>query len=315
LNIRYIEFQLASTAETLAELGAINPDWRIERLFKKTGIRRHYVSGAGETTSSLAEQVCRRLLSNCDSAGIDGLIYVTQSPESTIPSTACLLQARLGLPSDIAVFDLIQGCSGFVYGLSVAASLMRGAGLQRLLIVCSETYSKYISLHDRTSRPIFSDGAAAVLLDAEGPGKIGPFVFRTDGTGAPDLTLVTDDVARDVAGPVLHMNGPKVLQYTVTAVPDAVEELLAKAELSVKDIDLFVFHQASAVVLGRLQRRLGIDDERWYVNIEDTGNTVSATIPIALKQAEEQHRLTAGMTVMLMGYGVGFSIAGCIIRT
>lgn len=315
MRISRIEYQLASKAETLDELGVLNPDWRLDRLFEKTGIRRHHVSTNGETATWLAEQAARRVLDGRDRAEVDGLIFVTQSPESTVPSSSCLLQTRLGLSSHIAVFDLIQGCSGFVYGLSVASAMMRTDCVRRPLVVCAETYTKHISRHDRTSRPIFSDGAAAVLLEADADGEVGPFVFSTDGTGACDLALDADGHADDVAGPVLHMNGPKVLQYTLRAVPEAVEELLAKARLKLDDVDLFVFHQASAVVLNRLRERLGIDEARWYVNIEEFGNTVSSTIPIALYQAEREQRLRSGMTVMLMGFGVGFSIAGCILRT
>ncbi|MDP6353098.1 MAG: ketoacyl-ACP synthase III [Alphaproteobacteria bacterium] len=312
MRIKAIEFQLGSRVETLEDLGAANPEWNVDRLLRKTGIAQHHVSGPDETPLSLAVQACETLFETQDRAAIDGLIYVTQSPEPTIPTTACLLHERLGLDERCLAFDLNQGCSGFVYGLSVASALLRAGELSQCLLVCAEAYNKYISRHDRTCRPIFSDGASAVLLDSASSGEIGPFVFATDGAGAPNLTLTANDGIGDVDGKVLYMNGPKVLDFTMEAVPEAVDRLLAKAQLSLSDIDLFVFHQASKVVLDRIQKSLDIDAERLFRNYSDVGNTVSATIPVALKQAQADRRLRPGMTVLMMGFGVGYSLAGCI---
>ena len=152
-------------------------------------------------------------------------------------------------------------------------------------------------------------------MERDGPGTIGPFVFTTEGSGAPYLTLTANNGVADVDGPVLFMDGPKVLAFTLRVVPDAVRELLERADLVQDDIDLFVFHQASAVVLDRLREQLGVVPEKWFQNLDGVGNTVSATIPIALRQAQEQGRLQAGMTVLVMGFGVGLSLAGCVIRT
>ena len=315
MQIADIEYRLGSRTETLEDLGALNPHWRIERLQAKTGVSTRRVASPEENATVLAEDAARQLLERVDPASLDGLIHVTQSPESTLPTTACLLQERLGLPSTLLAFDLIQGCSGFVYGLSVAASLIANAHPARILLICTDHYSRYISRYDRTSRPIFGDGAAACVVERDGPGTIGPFVFTTEGSGAPYLTLTPNNGVADVDGPVLFMDGPKVLAFTLRVVPDAVRELLERADLVQDDIDLFVFHQASAVVLDRLRDQLGVVPEKWFQNLDGVGNTVSATIPIALRQAREQGRLQAGMTVLVMGFGVGLSLAGCIIRT
>ena len=315
MQIGAIEFKLGSKIETLAQACEHNPDWQADRLFAKTGIMQRHLAAPGESPLSLAVEACERVLNNAGRDHIDGLIYVTQSPESTIPTTACLLHERLSLPEKCLAFDLNQGCSGFVYGLSMASGLLRTDQITQCLLVCAEGYSKYIAPDDRTCRPIFSDGASAVLIDAEGSGDIGPFVFATDGTGAPNLALKKNNGAAVVGDQVLHMNGPKVLEFTMEAVPASVSHLIDKAGLTFADIDMFIFHQASKVVLDRVRRKLDISEAKMFRNYRDTGNTVSATIPVAMKQARSTGILGTNMTVLIMGFGVGYSLAGCIVRT
>ena len=315
MQIRAIEFKLGSKIETLAQACEHNPDWQADRLFAKTGIMQRHLATPEESPLSLAVDACERVLDDAGRNDVDGLIYVTQSPESTIPTTACLLHERLGLAENCLAFDLNQGCSGFVYGLSMASGLIRTEQITRCLLVCAEGYSKYISPQDRTCRPIFSDGASAVIIEAGGSGDIGPFVFATDGTGAPNLTLKKNNGVAGVGDQVLHMNGPKVLEFTMEAVPAYVTRLIDKAELVIGDIDMFVFHQASKVVLDRVRRKLDINEAKMFRNYRDMGNTVSATIPVAMKQAQSAGILAPDMTVLIMGFGVGYSLAGCIVRT
>lgn len=311
MRIAGIEFELASVEEDLALLGTENPEWRMDSVFEKTGVSRLHVAGPDETALSLGLAAGRKLLAGRDPAAIGALVYVTQSPDSLIPTTACLLHRDLGLPPGCLAFDLNQGCSGFVYGLSLAQSLLESQGIAEALVVCAETYSKHIASDDRTTRPLFSDGASAVLLQRDGPMRIGPYIYVTDGRGAPNLTLRAGTDGQQQ----LFMNGPQVLLFTMSAVPRAVRELLAKAGLDLEAVDLFVFHQASRIVLDNLERTLGLPAEKVYRNYEQIGNTVSATIPIALKTARDEGRLTDGMTVVLMGFGVGYSLAGCVLST
>ena len=315
MQISAIEFKLGSKIETLAQACEHNPDWQADRLFAKTGIMQRHLATPEESPLSLAVDACERVLDDAGRNYVDGLIYVTQSPESTIPTTACLLHERLGLAENCLAFDLNQGCSGFVYGLSMASGLIRTEQITRCLLVCAEGYSKYISPQDRTCRPIFSDGASAVIIEAGGSGDIGPFVFATDGTGAPNLTLKKNNGVAGVGDQILHMNGPKVLEFTMEAVPAYVSRLIDKAELVIGDIDMFVFHQASKVVLDRVRRKLDINEAKMFRNYHDMGNTVSATIPVAMKQAQSAGILAPDMTVLIMGFGVGYSLAGCIVRT
>ena len=315
MQISAIEFKLGSKIETLAQACEQNPDWQADRLLAKTGIFQRHLATPEESPLSLAVEASEKVLNDASRNKIDGLIYVTQSPESTIPTTACLLHERLGLAENCLAFDLNQGCSGFVYGLSMASGLLRTEQITRCLLVCAEGYSKYISPDDRTCRPIFSDGASAVIIDAAGSGDIGPFVFATDGKGAPNLALKKNNGAEIVGDQVLHMNGPKVLEFTMEAVPASVSRLIDKAGLTLAEIDMFVFHQASKVVLDRVRQNLDIDEAKMFRNYRDIGNTVSATIPVAMKQAQSAGLLAADMTVLVMGFGVGYSLAGCIVRT
>lgn len=313
MRIASIDYALGGQQETWAELKSDNPDWNLELLAPKCGVDLRHVATPEQTALDLATAAGSNLLAQYDCAMIDGLVYVTQSPDSSIPATACLLHERLALPKTAFAFDVDQGCSGYVYGLAIASSLLDSTGRQSVLLVCSETYRKYIAPDNRACRPIFSDGASATLLVNDGQGNIGPFVFATDGAGASNLTLRPSSKLK--CGQELFMDGQRVMMFTMGAVPKATASLLDKAGLAMETIDLFVYHQASAVVLDNIQRRLNIPDDRFLRYLQGVGNTVSSTIPIALKHAYDSKRLQQGMTVLLMGFGVGYSLAGCILRT
>lgn len=310
MQITDIEYVLGKNKESLEDLGKINPDWMIEKLKDKTGIHSRHTLGVNETEKSLVIEASKKLFERVNPDDIDGIIHVSQSPFSRLPTSACLIQDILNLPKNMMAFDLIQGCSGFVYGLSVASAMIYQQGLKKVLIICADTYTNYIPKNDRTNRPIFSDGAAAAILESSGDGSIGPFSFFTDGSGG-DLLALKENNGKEQ----LFMDGKKVFKFSLREVPKAFNELLIKANLKQEDIDLFIFHQASAVILRQLKSKLNIPDEKWFQNIKDMGNTVSATIPIAIKQAKDSGQFKPKMNVMLMGFGVGLSVAGCIVRS
>ena len=310
MQITDIEYVLGKNKESLEDLGKINPDWMIEKLKDKTGIHSRHTLGVNETEKSLVIEASKKLFERVNPDDIDGIIHVSQSPFSRLPTSACLIQDILNLPKNMMAFDLIQGCSGFVYGLSVASAMIYQQGLKKVLVICADTYTNYIPKNDRTNRPIFSDGAAAAILESSGDGSIGPFSFFTDGSGG-DLLALKENNGKEQ----LFMDGKKVFKFSLREVPKAFNELLIKANLKQEDIDLFIFHQASAVILRQLKSKLNIPDEKWFQNIKDMGNTVSATIPIAIKQAKDNGQFKPKMNVMLMGFGVGLSVAGCIIRS
>lgn len=316
-RIQAIAYRLGSRRETAEDLLRDNPGWNVADIETKTGVKTRYVSLPGETAADMAAGAAQELFAKgVEPQTIDALIFVSQSPDYFLPTTACTLQHRLGLSKNVIAFDINQGCSGFVYGLGVAGSLIQSNLAAKVLVLCADTYSKYIAASDRTCRPIFSDGAAAVLLAKDVEGRIGPFVFGTDGSGAENL-IVKQGAAREPAGgarPSLHMNGSQVFMFTMGAVPKVVRQLLDAAGARAEDIDLFVFHQASAIVLQNIGRHLAIPAGKLYSNLEHTGNTVSATIPIALSDAARDGKLAPGQTVLLCGFGVGYSWAGALLR-
>ena len=299
-------YELGQKKESLKDLCEINKDWDYDRLLLKTGIKNRHVLGESETPESLSVKAGRACINKSQNNNIDGIIYVTQSPSLPLPTRACYLQDKLGINKNSFAFDINQGCSGFVYALSVANSLIQNKSASRVLIICADHYSKYISKNDRTSRPIFSDAAAAVILEKSEYNKIGPFVFKTSGSGGEFLTVKEEDKQ-------LYMDGPAVLKFSLNLVPEATHELLEKANFEIEDIDTFLFHQASAVVLNKLKKKLNILDSKWFNQIENIGNTVSATIPIAISILQDENKFSYSKKYLLMGFGVGLSVAGCIL--
>ena len=310
MQITDIAYVLGNKKESLEDLGKINPDWVIDKLKDKTGIHSRHVLDQDENEKSLVIGATKKLISQVSSDDIDGIIHVSQSPFSRLPTSACLIQDILGLSKNMMAFDLIQGCSGFVYGLSTASAMIYQQGLKKVIVICADTYTNYIDKNDRTNRPIFSDGAAAALIENKGAGSIGPFAFFTDGSGG-DLLALEQHEGKEK----LFMDGKKVFKFSLREVPKVFNELLEKANLDKDDIDLFIFHQASAVILRQLKAKLDIPDNKWFQNIKNMGNTVSATIPIAIKQSIDRGLYKSNMKIMLIGFGVGLSIAGCIIRS
>ncbi len=299
-------YELGQKKESLKDLCEINKDWDYDRLLLKTGIKNRHILGENETPESLSIKAGKACINKSQNNNIDGVIYVTQSPSLPLPTRACYLQDKLGINKNSIAFDINQGCSGFVYALSVATSLIQNKSASRVLIVCADHYSKYISKNDRTSRPIFSDAAAAVIIEKSESSKIGPFIFKTSGDGGDFLTVKKENRQ-------LYMDGPAVLKFSLNLVPEATHELLEKANYKIEDIDTFLFHQASAVVLNKLKKKLDILDSKWFNQIENIGNTVSATIPIAISILQDEKKFSYSKKYLLMGFGVGLSVAGCIL--
>lgn len=324
VQISRIEFFLPETRVTNDDLAAEHPDWDFKLIEPKTGIRCRHIAGPEERASDLAVKAAERLFETSGMAreSIDVLLLCTQSPDHILPTTACILQNRLGLPTSTASFDVNLGCSAFVYGLSVGSAMIESGQAKRVLLLCAETYSKYIAPADRASRTVFGDGAAATILEPATAGKsIGPFVLGTDGSGCKKIivreTPAHGDVGEGVPGmprQCLTLEGAGVFLFTMKRVPECVAAVLEKAGKTLGDVDLVVFHQASKVVMDNLVRILSLDEGKVFRGYQDIGNTVSASIPIALKQAQEQNRLRAGQTVLLVGFGVGLSWGACLVQ-
>ena len=319
IKIESNAYYLPEKKENNESLKLDNPDWDMSKISDKTGVFIRSIASTHQTAVDLAFEAGSRLFkdSSCKE-DIDLVVLVTQSPDYVLPTSACILQDRLGLSKKCMAFDINLGCSGFIYALSIVGSLIESGVAKKGLILCSDTYTKYIDKNDRTCRPIFSDGASATLLVGSDIDKVGPFVLGTDGSGH-DKLIVKEGGAREPrissnsCHGTLDMRGADVFLFTLSTVPTCMNELLDKSKLDIEDIDLFVFHQASQLVLENLIRTMSLDEDKVFINLRDTGNTVSASIPIALKDAETKGRLRNGDTVMLIGFGVGLSWGATLI--
>jgi len=304
------------------------PEWSVEKIIDKVGVKQRHVSADGETAADLAEKVANKLFDEgqIDRNTIDFVILCTQSPDYFMPSTSCILQDRLGLRKDIGAFDINLGCSGYVYGLAVAKGLIAGGIAENVLLLTSETYNKYLHPRDKGNRTIFGDAATATIVSTDGFAEIGDFELGTDGKGAENLIvksgasrmperqndLVFDKNGNPVSSDHLYMNGAQIFVFTQRVVPKAIEAVLAKGQLKQDDIDLFVLHQANRYMLDFLRKKMDIPEDRFYIFIENVGNTVSNTIPICLVEAQNENRLKGN--VLLCGFGVGYSWGAALLK-
>lgn len=302
-----IEYVLPEKALTNEMLASIYDGWTAEKIYSKTGIKERRIADDSISAIDLAESAAKRLFEShaIDSQSVDFLLLCTQSSIHRLPSSSCVLQDRLGLKQSIGTLTIDHGCSGFVYGLSVAKGLLSAGIASRVLLITAETYSKYIDQNDRSTRTIFGDGAAATLIDSTDLPRIGNFVFGTDGSGG-DKLMVKDGC--------LYMDGPEIFNFTLEVVPRSIDKVLAANGVGMENIDLFVFHQANKFMLDAIRKVCALPREKFYVNLEGTGNTVSSTIPIALKQLSDGGHLKDGMRIMLIGFGVGLSWAATIVE-
>lgn len=327
-----IEYHLPEKILSTRDLSTEFPEWSVEKIDAKTGISERHVAAPGECSSDLAIAAARKLFDSgvCRPEEIDFVLLCTQSPDYFLPTTACLVQDRLGIPTTAGALDFNLGCSGFVYGLGLAEGFIASGQSQKLLLLTAETYSKFLHPRDKSVRTLFGDAAAATLLTAAEQPSLGPFVYGTDGAGASNLivpaggmrqphTADTAIAAEDDSENVrsqdnLFMAGAEIFTFTLSAVPKSVQSLLEKAGISFEQIDLFVFHQANRFMLDHLRKRLKIPPEKFQLSMAHCGNTVSSTIPIALKEAWQEGRLKEGAVVMLVGFGVGYSWGATLLR-
>ncbi|MBA2115041.1 ketoacyl-ACP synthase III [Bremerella alba] len=323
-SIGPISTYLPQKIETNQQLQDEFPSWDMDLIYSKTGIASRHIAEPGECASDLGVKAAERLFDEhqIDPQSIDFLLFCTQTPDYPLPTTACLMQQRLGLRVSCGALDFNLGCSGFIYGLSLAEGLIRAGIARRVLFITAETYSKYIDADDRSLRTIFGDGAAATLIEAAPEPTLGGFQFGTDGSGA-DTLMVPDGGARpaDQAhkprhrkrwNSRLYMDGPALINFTVGAIPELVRNIFSAAGIPKSDVKLYLFHQATRKMLEQLQEALEIDSDRMPIALETVGNTVSATIPLMIHDLRKQNRLTKGAKHLLVGFGVGWSWGGCI---
>ncbi|HVD98341.1 MAG TPA: ketoacyl-ACP synthase III [Cytophagaceae bacterium] len=327
IKIKDIEYFLPERVITNREMEHEFPDWSAEKIEEKTGIQERHVV-VNETSLDLAIQACEKLFLKHNKDQIDFVLFCTQSPDYFLPTTACILQNKLGLRRNIGALDFNLGCSGYVYGLALAKGLINTGIASTLLLVTAETYTKFIHKKDKGNRTIFGDGAAATIVEKTSAEHIKEFVLGTDGSGFQNL-IVSNGALRNKYNALapeineegnirtennLFMNGPEIFNFTIGAVPILVNEVLAKNGLTMEQIDYVIFHQANKYMLSYLRKKIKIPEEKFYMNMLKTGNTVSSTIPIALKDCTDEQRIKKGDKVLLVGFGVGYSWGATVVE-
>ena len=326
--IKAISYYLPEKVVTNEQLVEEFPEWTVDKIAKKVGISERHIAADDETAGDLAFKAAEKLIreNGIKRESIDFVLLCTQSPDYFLPSTSCIIQHRLGLSTKCGAFDFNLGCSGYEYGLAVAKGLIVSRVAKNVLLLTSETYNKHIHPKDKGNRTIFGDGASASLISLDGFAKIGDFVLGSDGSGYDKLIHKTgamrhffpmDDFHEDENGTPLssdhlYMDGKAIFDFTSDIVPPMIEETLAKHNLTMDDVDLFVFHQANKYMINYLRKLMDIDKDKFYVFMENVGNTVSSTIPIALFEARKEGKLRGN--VLLAGFGVGLSYGAVVLE-
>ena len=310
--ITQISTHLPTSFLSNQELANRFPSWTAEKIFSKTGISERRIASADETAGDLALKAAQKLLGNSliNVSDIDQLILVTQTPDQFLPATSCRIHHELGLSSRCGAFDFNQGCSGYMYGLSVADGLIASGLAENVLLLTADTYSKIIDPDNQSVAPLFGDAACATLIqkDCKTQRKcIGPTQLGTDGSGGKYLYCSLGGLRTESADQKpLQMDGSSVLAFTLSVIPKALQEYFKKNNCSLDDYDHVVFHQANKFILEKLYAKIGATD-KGIISMEKTGNTVSCSIPIVLGAMLAKSQEGDCRKVLLGGFGVGLS--------
>jgi 3-oxoacyl-[acyl-carrier-protein] synthase-3 len=327
-----IAYHLPEVTETNATLTTLHPTWQIDQVEEKTGVTTRYLAAPGETAADLGYRAVQKLAAKYPDlfATIDGLLFCSVTEDHQFPRNSSLLHGRLNLPPNVFALDVGMACSGFVYCLAVAHGLIEAGFQKNILIVTADTYSHLVGPRDRATKLLFSDGAAATWVSAAADGcglldvACGTYGQGFQGAWIPagrartPATAATSCEVADASGNFrtpeqLHMDGKKMMAMAGSLVPKQVRQLLQNNNLTVADIDLFVFHQASKLVLDSLEKLLRLPPEKNFRNIMETGNLTSTSIPVALKDALDRGVIHGGEKVVISGFGAGFSFASAIL--
>jgi len=299
------------TNDELASQVDTSDEWIVER----TGIRSRYVAGDGETTASLATDAARRALEHAEVAAseIDLIVLATATPDQTFPSSATKVQAALGIPDCIA-FDVHAVCTGFLYALSVADSMLRSGNAQKALVIGAETFSRILDWEDRATCVLFGDGAGALVLSAEQT-ENGILATKLHADGRHNDLLFVDG-GPSTTGTVgkLRMKGREVFRHAVVNLADVLTEVLADAGLNAADVDWVVPHQANARILDATAKKLGLPSEKVVMTVDRHANTSAASVPLAFDTAVKDGRIKRGDVVVLEAMGGGFTWGAAALR-
>ncbi len=333
MTLRAISWCVPEKFETNEDLVREFGMWTSEKIFNKTGIDRRHISDPAKPASFYHAMVGNRFFAEHPDVArdsIDMLLVCTETRDYIAPATACVVHDRLGLRKTCGAVDYDLGCSGYVYGLGVAKGFITSGIANRVLFITGDVVARYVNKRDKAIRTIFGDGFTATLLEAGERDLVTGFDFGTDGSGFRDIMIEAGATAMPCSAETakeeinrfgnahskenVFMDGRKVLEFSVSEVPGSVARALARARLLREDIDLVVFHQASRLLLERVRDVLKVPDEKFVIDLSETGNTVSSTVPIALARAVESGRLKKGMKVLVSGFGVGLSWGTAVIE-
>ena len=331
--VKDIVYYLPENKVTNLDFHIENPTWDMDRVEAKTGVKERYIAKENETAFDLSLVACKELLAKNRGLAkkIDGLIFCTQSPDYILPPNSCVLHGKLNLPENVLAFDFNLACSGYIIGLSIAKGFLKSGQLNNILLVNADTYSKYINKKDRSARSIFGDGAAVTWItqiDSEegivdiqsstyGKG-FDKFIIPAGGLRTPlseKTKMLKEDKNKNIrTDENIQMNGLDVWSFINSKAPKQIKQLLKRNDLIIADIDMFIFHQASKLTIESLIKALKIPEDKTYINLSRVGNTVSASIPIALKEAIDANLILPGHKVILSGFGAGLSWATALIN-
>ncbi len=327
--IKAISYYLPKTTVSNEDIIADFPEWTVEKIAAKVGVISRHISADNETATDMAIKAAQKLFDDNPTilpSEIDFILFCTQSPDYFLPSSACVIQDKLGIPITCGAFDFNLGCSGYIYGLAIAKGLILSGIATNILLLTGETYNKYIHPKDKGNRTIFGDAATATVISDSGFAEIRDFALGTDGSGADNLMVKNgasrfpdkdgyvsfDENGNPLSADYLFMNGSEIFSFTQRNVPVVVKDTLSKNELAVSDVNQYILHQANSYMLEFLRKKLHIDKDRFVVDMADTGNTVSNSIPIILSRLRNQDNLHGN--ILLCGFGVGYSWGGCILE-
>ncbi len=332
ISLKAIEYYLPIKTLSNDDLQLLHPAWDLKKVGEKSGVLSRHIAADGETALDLACKAVEQLLNNgvIDIGGIDGIIFCTQSADYIMPSNAFLIHKHFKFGNKVWAFDYNLACSGYIYGISICRGMIETGMAKNILLITADTYSKYINKDDRSTSVLFGDGAAVTLISqddissvidiqlASSGKEFESFYIPSGGCRIPKneetRKLIIDHSGNQTTQENIQMNGFAVWKFISVTVPSQIKDLLHKNNLNIRDIDFFGFHQASKLTLDSLIKALKIENTQTFSNLENVGNTVSASIPIALKQAEEQGKLKRGDLILLSGFGVGLSWGTAIVK-
>lgn len=331
-----LQYELGDQLVSNEDLESENPSWIMTRTAERTGIAARNIASDEITALDMAERAANRFLetSGVQRNDIDGLIFCTQTPDHILPSNSSLLHGRLTLPQKVLSFDITHGCSGFVYAIGIAKSIVVSKMAKNMLVVTGDTYSRLIHPQDRSVRAIFGDGSSCCLISSETyeqpsfdivdiefwteGSKAERFKIENGGARSPidtDLDPQPDKNARIKSANHIQMDGLGLLSFFNSTLPVSIKKTLEQNKLTLDDVDLFVFHQASRMAIDGIVRALKVDERKVIRQFAQTGNLVSSSIPVALQKHLETNTVIKDSIILLCGFGVGLSWSVAILRS